>query len=78
MRHSNDNALTLHRAPDQYESLLMGEPERRGPGPDPRRVVLEFMKGVQLDSEAWLPVRAGKPDWLSTFLLYGTAEGWEL
>jgi uncharacterized protein len=36
-----------------------------------------FMKGVQLDSEGWLPVIAGKPDWMSTILLYGTQEGWD-
>src|SRR5262249_45373150 len=36
-----------------------------------------FMKGVQLDSEGWLPVVVGKPNWMSTITLYGTKEGWE-
>ena len=33
--------------------------------------------GVQLDSDGWLPVVVGKPDWMSTITLYGTEEGWE-
>jgi hypothetical protein len=35
------------------------------------------MKGVQLDSDGWLPVMAGKPDWMSTIVLYGPEEGWD-
>ena len=37
-----------------------------------------YMKGVQLDPEGWLLVTAGKPDWLSTIILYGNDEGWEV
>jgi uncharacterized protein len=77
MRHSNDIALTLHRAPDQYEPLLMENPNAGDPVPILDEWCSGFMKGVQLDSEGWLPVTAGKPDWLSTILLYGTEEGWE-
>ena len=33
---------------------------------------------MQLDSQAWVPVTAGKPDWMSTILLYGTEEGWAI
>ena len=36
-----------------------------------------FMKGVQLDSDGWLPVVVGKPDWMSTITLYGTEDGWD-
>jgi hypothetical protein len=35
------------------------------------------MKGVELDSEGWQPMIAGKPDWMSTIALYGTKEGWD-
>lgn len=77
MRHMNDIAHTLHQAPEQYEPLLMENPN----GGDPIPVLDEwcsgFMKGVQLDSEGWLPVTVGKPDWISTIMLYGTEEGWE-
>jgi uncharacterized protein len=39
--------------------------------------VRRFHEGVHLDRDGWLPVLAGKPEWLSTILLYGTEEGWE-
>lgn len=77
MRHMNDIAQTLHQAPDQYEPLLM---ENSNDG-DPIPILYEwcsgFMKGVQLDSDGWLPVIVGKPDWMSSIMLYGTEEGWD-
>ena len=33
---------------------------------------------MRLDPSGWLPVAAGRPDWISTILLYGTEEGWEV
>ena len=77
LRSMNDIAQTLLRQPEHYEPLLM---ESRNEG-DPIPILDEwcsgFMKGVQLDSVGWLPVTAGKPDWMSTIVLYGTKEGWE-
>ena len=77
MRHMNDIAQTLNRTPDQYEPLLMENPNKG----DPILILDEwccgFMKGVNLDATGWLPVTAGKPDWISTILLYGTEEGWD-
>jgi uncharacterized protein len=32
---------------------------------------------VSLDPEGWLPITVGQPEWMSTFVLYGTEEGWE-
>jgi uncharacterized protein len=78
MRHMNDIAQTLHRAPEQYEPLLMENPNDGNPIPILDEWCSGFMKGVQLDSEGWLPVTVGKPDWMSTIMLYGTAEGWEV
>lgn len=78
MRHMNDIARTLHQAPDEYEPLLMENPNKGDPIPIIDEWCMGYMKGVQLDLEGWLPVTGGKPDWLSTILLYGTAEGWEL
>lgn len=77
MRHMNDIAQTLNRAPEQYEPLLMENPNDGDPIPILDEWCSGFMKGVKLDDEGWLPVIAGKPDWLSTMLLYGTEEGWE-
>lgn len=76
MRHMNDVAETLNQAPEHYEPLLMENPNDGDPIPILDSWCTGFMKGVQLDSEGWLPVLAGKPDWLSTILLYGTEEGW--
>ena len=77
MRHMNDIAETLQQAPEHYEPLLMENPN----GGDPIPIIDEwcsgFMKGVQLDSDGWLPVVIGKPDWMSTITLYGTEDGWE-
>lgn len=77
MRHMNDIARTLHISPEQYEPLLMENPNDGDPIPILDEWCSGFMKGVQLDQDGWLPVIAGKPDWMSTILLYGTEEGWE-
>jgi len=78
MRHMNDIAGTLQQAPDQYEPLLMENPNEGDPIPILDEWCSGFMKGVGLDSEGWLPVVVGKPDWLSTIMLYGTEEGWDV
>jgi uncharacterized protein len=78
MRHMNDIAQTLHHAPEQYEPLLMENPNDGDPIPILDEWCSGFMKGVQLDSEGWAPVIAGKPDWMSTIMLYGTEEGREV
>ena len=77
MRHMNDVAQTLNRAPEQYEPLLMENPNDGDPIPIMDEWCVGFMKGVELDSEGWLLVTVGKPDWMSTILLYGTEEGWD-
>ena len=77
MRHMNDIAQTLHQTPEQYEPLLMENPNDGDPIPILDEWCSGFMKGVQLDSDGWLPLTVGKPDWMSTILLYGTEEGWE-
>ena len=68
MRHMNDIAQTLHQAPEQYEPLLMENPNGGDPIPILDEWCSGFMKGVQLDSEGWLPVTVGKPDWMSTII----------
>jgi uncharacterized protein len=77
MRHMNDIAETLHEAPEDYEPVLMENPNDGAPIPIIDDWCAGFMKGVQLDRDGWLPVLVGKPEWLSTILLYGTEEGWE-
>lgn len=77
MRHMNDIAETLHQAPEQYEPLLMENPNGGDPIPILDEWCSGFMKGVKLDPEGWLPVIVGKPEWMSTIMLYGTEEGWD-
>jgi len=77
MRRMNGIAQTLNQAPEQYEPLLMENPNDGDPVPILDEWCSGFMKGVELDYEGWLPVIAGKPDWMSTILLNGTEEGWE-
>ena len=62
VRHMNDIAQTLTREPEHYEPLLMENPNGGDPIPILDEWCSGFMKGVQLDSEGWLPVIAGKPD----------------
>lgn len=77
MRHMNDIAQTLQQDPEQYEPLLMENPNDGDPIPIIDEWCSGFMKGVGFDREGWLPVIVGKPDWLSTIMLYGTEEGWD-
>ena len=76
MRRMNDIAQTLHQAPDQYEPLLMENSNDGDPIPILDEWCSGFMKGVQLDSDGWLPVIVGKRDWMSSIMLYGTEESW--
>lgn len=78
MRHMNDISRTLLQSPEYYEPLLNERPNNGEPIPILDEWCMGFMKGVGLDSEGWLPVVAGKPDWLSTIILYGTEEGWDI
>ncbi|MBI5618920.1 MAG: UPF0149 family protein [Gammaproteobacteria bacterium] len=77
MRHMNDIARTLLETPEHYEPLLMQSPNDGDPVPVIDEWCCGFMKGVALDSQGWLPVVAGHPDWLSTIMLYGTEAGWD-
>jgi uncharacterized protein len=78
MRHLNGIAETLQQAPEHYEPLLMENPNNGDPIPILDEWCGGFMKGVQLDADGWRPVVVGKPDWLSTIMLYGTEEGWDI
>jgi uncharacterized protein len=78
MRHMNDIAQMLQEAPETYQPLLLANPNDGDPIPIIDEWCCGFMMGVELDAEGWLPVTAGKPDWMSTILLYGTEEGWDV
>ena len=78
MRHMNDIAETLQRAPEHYEPLLMENPNNGDPIPIIDEWCSGFMKALHLDADGWLPVVIGKPDWISTVTLYGTEDGREV
>jgi uncharacterized protein len=78
MRHMNDIAATLYQAPQDYEPLLLENPNNGNPIPIIDEWCSGFMKGVHLDSDGWFPIVVGKPEWMSTITLYGTEEGWEV
>jgi uncharacterized protein len=77
MRHMNDVATTLYESPEDYEPLLLENPNDGDTVPVIDEWCFGFMKGVQLDVEGWAPLLAGKPEWMSTILLYGSEDGWE-
>jgi uncharacterized protein len=77
MRYMNDIAATLIEAPEEYEPLLMENPNEGHPLPVIDEWCTGYMKGISLDTAGWLPVTVGHPDWLSTIILYGTEDGWE-
>jgi uncharacterized protein len=78
MRHLNGIAGTLHQAPEQYQPLLMENPNDGDPIPIMDEWCSGFMKGVELDYAGWLPVSVGHPDWMTTIVLHGTEDGWEV
>lgn len=75
MRYMNGIAQTLSQAPEHYEPLLMENPNDGDPIPVIDEWCTGFIKGVYLDTAGWLPVLVGKPEWLSSILLYGTEDG---
>lgn len=77
MRYMNQVAATLIETPEDYEPLLMENPNDGHPLPIIDEWCTGYMKGVSLDAAGWLTVTVGHPDWLSTIILYGTEEGWE-
>lgn len=77
MRYTNHVAATLIEAPEDYEPLLMENPNDGHPLAVIDEWCTGYMKGLSLDVAGWLPVTVGHPDWLSTIILYGTEEGWE-
>ena len=77
IRHMNDINQMLNDAPEHYEPLLMENPNNGDPIPVIDEWCTGFMKGIALDSQGWLPVLAGTPEWVSTMMLYGTGDGWD-
>lgn len=75
VRHWNDIARTLERAPQHYVPLLLQERKTKKP-------VIEawcagFMTGIRISKRAWQGMITAHPDDFSTMQLFGTDEGFE-
>jgi uncharacterized protein len=77
MRHMNDIARTLNRAPEDYEPLLMENPNHGDPIPIIDEWCMGFMKGVRLDEQNWSPLLTKDPKLFEILTLYGTEAGFE-
>jgi uncharacterized protein len=77
MRHMNDIARTLYHAPEQYEPLLMENPNQGDPIPILDEWCFGFMTGVALDQSNWQPLLAKDPKLFEVLTLYGTEDGFE-
>ena len=77
MRHMNDNARTLYRAPDYYGPLLVENPNKGDPIPIIDEWCTGFMTGVALDAKNWQPLITAQPELFLVLKLYGTVEGFD-
>ncbi len=78
MQHMNSINHTLRNAPEQYEPLLTENPNNGDPIPIIDEWCTGFMKGIALDAKGWSPVLTGMPQWVSTMILYGTEDEWDV
>lgn len=78
LRHMNDIQATLMGAPDQFELILMENPN----GGNPIQILDEwcmgYMTGINLDLAGWAPLRVEHPDWFFVLQRYGTEAGWDI
>lgn len=77
MRHMNSIAMTLTYSPEDYQPLLMENPNKGDPVPLLDDWCWGYMAGVRLDAAAWRPVMEDHAEWMSTITLYGTEKGWD-
>lgn len=77
VRHMNGIVLTLMQAPEQYEPLLMENPNDG----DPITIIDEwcvgFVTAMALDEPGWASVPVAMRERLDKIRLYGTSEGWQ-
>jgi uncharacterized protein len=75
IRHMNSIARTLSKTPEDYEPLLMENPNHGDPIPIIDEWCLGFMTGVALDQEHWQPLVEKDPKLFEVLKLYGTEAG---
>jgi uncharacterized protein len=77
LKHMNDLTSTLVRYADEYEPVLMENPNEGDPIPIIDEWCCGYMKGVMLDYAGWLPLLTAADKPLHSIWLYGTPDGWE-
>jgi uncharacterized protein len=76
LQHMNDLAITLMDFSDDYEPVLMENPNHGDPIPIIDEWCCGYMKGIQMDYASWLPLLTAEDRPLHSVWLYGTEEGW--
>jgi uncharacterized protein len=76
LQHMNDLAITLMDFSDDYEPVLMENPNHGDPIPIIDEWCCGYMKGIQMDYASWLPLLTADDRPLHSVWLYGTEEGW--
>lgn len=78
LRHMNTIQFVLFDQPDQFEPILMENPNNGNPIQILDEWCMGYMMGISLDISGWRPLMMAKPDWFLVIQLYGTELGWEL
>lgn len=77
-RHMNSIAAELMEAPEDFEPLLLENPNDGDPIPVLDDWCMGFMKGLVLDIEGWTSLTSSHAEWFTVLRLYGTEDGWEI
>lgn len=77
-RHMNSISAELMEAPEDYEPLLLENPNNGDPIPILDDWCMGFMRGLELDIEGWAPLTSLHTEWFTVLRLYGTEDGWEV
>jgi uncharacterized protein len=78
LRHMNTIQFVLLDQPDQFEPILMENPNNGNPIQILDEWCMGYMTGINLDIAGWRSLMMMKPDWFLVIQLYGTELGWEL
>jgi uncharacterized protein len=77
-RHMNSIAAEVREAPEDFEPLLLENPNNGDPVTILDDWCMGFMKGLVLDIEGWTPLTSTHTEWFTVLRLYGTEDGWEI
>jgi uncharacterized protein len=77
MGHMNSIVTTLMQAPDQFEPLLMENPNDGDPIPIIDEWCVGFVTAMGLDEKGWASVPPAMGERLDKIRLYGSSQGWK-